>query len=189
MNYGPFLYLLFSHSFSRINCFCKFACTQGSGKTFYRHSFVQRMTSMNMTEFLGGVGIVECVVAAAVPAVLGAIINLGCGKKREPLRPAKAGAAKSKKNLDKSAKAGVPSASSKSKRSTKSKSVKKSSGGKGKASKKSKRSSKVSRNFLYACKKVGVAFSNVNALLLHQFSLFSTLFSFFLPIFISPFSV
>uniref|UniRef100_A0AC34GU29 Uncharacterized protein n=1 Tax=Panagrolaimus sp. ES5 TaxID=591445 RepID=A0AC34GU29_9BILA len=103
--------------------------------------------------------LLQCGIALAVPAVLTAIVNLGCGKKRDqPIRPG------GKKDLSKSKPGGVGSSSksAKSKRSTKSagsgkktgkassskrssKSIDKS-GKSGKNSKKSSKSSKGSKS-------------------------------------------
>uniref|UniRef100_A0A914Q614 Major sperm protein n=1 Tax=Panagrolaimus davidi TaxID=227884 RepID=A0A914Q614_9BILA len=106
--------------------------------------------STGMEEFIESpMLLLQCGIAIAVPAVLTAIVNLGCGKKREPPpRPGGAAAAGKKNNLAKT-KPGAAGASStksaKSKRSTKSAASK--SGKKGKAGistkeGKSKRSSK-----------------------------------------------
>jgi hypothetical protein len=106
--------------------------------------------STGMEEFIESpMLLLQCGIAIAVPAVLTAVVNLGCGKKREPPpRPGGAAAAGKKNNLAKT-KPGAAGASSiksaKSKRSTKSAASK--SGKKGKAGIstkecKSKRSSK-----------------------------------------------
>lgn len=102
------------------------------------------MASTGMEEFIETpMLLLQCGVALAVPAVLTAIVNLGCGKKRDqPVRPgAKGGLSKAKPGA-----AAASSKSAKSKRSTKSaastKSGKKGIGGSSVKDGKSKRSSK-----------------------------------------------
>lgn len=106
---------------------------------------------MELVEDSSPLVILPCALAMAVPAVLAAVVNLGCGKKRDSPRT---GAAAKKDLKGKSSKvaAGASSKSAKSKRSTKSKSLSKKDKKKGASSKSvsskkdksSKKSSKVS---------------------------------------------
>uniref|UniRef100_A0A7E4W1J4 Major sperm protein n=1 Tax=Panagrellus redivivus TaxID=6233 RepID=A0A7E4W1J4_PANRE len=116
---------------------------------------------MDATSFLdeASVGLLSAAVVMSIPAVVGAALNLGCGKKRAPVKPAgkskKGVAGKSSKSskaggVSKSKKGKAGSGSSKSGKSGKaggalskrSKSSKSKSGKSGKGSSKSKKGSK-----------------------------------------------